>query len=52
MTKVQGDDCTTGCVLEYSYFIKNYKLIVKYLSKQQALDGDQKQYNKLILLEI
>ena len=25
----QGDDCTTGCLLDYSYFIDHYKMIAK-----------------------
>ena len=36
----QGDDYTTGCLLDYSYFKENYKMIVIDLSKQQALDAD------------
>ena len=36
----QGDDYTTGCLLDYSYFKHNYKMIVVDLSKQQALDTD------------
>ena len=36
----QGDDYTTGCSLDYSYFKENYKLIAIDLSKQQALDAD------------
>ena len=36
----QGDDCTTGCLLDYSYFKENYKLIAIDLSKQQALGAD------------
>ena len=36
----QGDDCTTGCLLDYSYFIDHYKMIAIDLSKQQALDAD------------
>ena len=38
----QGDDYTTGCLLDYSYFKDHYKLIVVDLSKQQALDADPK----------
>ena len=38
----QGDDYTTGCLLDYSYFQKYYKLIAIYLSKQQKLDVDPK----------
>ena len=38
----QGDDCTTGYLLDYIYF-KNYcKMIAVDLSKQQALDADPK----------
>ena len=36
----QGDDYTTGCLLDYSYFMKTYKMIAVDLSKQQALDAD------------
>ena len=36
----QGDDYTTGCLLDYSYFKDHYKLIAIDLSKQQALDAD------------
>ena len=36
----QGDDYTTGCLLDYSYFKENYKLIAIDLSKHQALDAD------------
>ena len=35
-----GDDYTTGCLLDYSYFKENYKLIAIDLSKQRALDAD------------
>ena len=36
----QGDDCTSGCLLDYPYFKENYKMIAVDLSKQQALDVD------------
>ena len=36
----QGDDYTTGCLLDYSYFENHYKMIAIDLSKQQALDAD------------
>ena len=36
----QGDDYTTGCLLDYSYFADTYKMIAVDLSKQQALDAD------------
>ena len=37
-----GDDYTTGCLLDYPYFIETYKLIAVDLSKQEALDFDPK----------
>ena len=36
----QGDDYTTGCLLDYPYFQESYKMIAVDLSKQQALDAD------------
>ena len=42
ITTCQSDDCTTGCLLDYSYFKKYYKLIAIDLSKQQELDADPK----------
>ena len=36
----QGDDYTTGCLLDYPYFAHTYKMIAVDLSKQQALDAD------------
>ena len=36
----QGDDYTTGCLLDYPYFVDTYKMIAVDLSKQQALDAD------------
>ena len=38
----QGDNYTTGCLLDYIYFKENNKLIVIHLSKQQKLDADPK----------
>ena len=38
----QGDDYTTGCLLDYTYFKKYYKMIAIDLSKQEALDADLK----------
>ena len=38
----QGDDYTTGCLLDYSYFKKYYKMIAVDLSKQHTLDADPK----------
>ena len=36
----QGDDYTTGCLLDYSYFADTYKMIAINLRKQQVLDVD------------
>ena len=38
----KGDDYTTGCLLDYSYFAETYKMIVVDLSTQQALDADSR----------
>ena len=40
IAKGQGDDYTTGCLLDYPYFTDTYKMIAVDLSKQQALDAD------------
>ena len=40
ITTVQGDDYTTGSLLDYPYFKDSYKMIAVDLSKQQALDAD------------
>ena len=36
----QGDDYRTGCLLDYSCFKENYRIIMIDLSKQQVLDVD------------
>ena len=36
----QGDDYTTGCLLDYPYFIDTYKMIAVDLRKQKSLDAD------------
>ena len=38
-----SDDNTTGCLLDYPYFKKYYKLIAIGLSKQKKLGADQKE---------
>ena len=45
----QGDDYTTGWLLDYSYFKKYYKLIAIDLSKQQ--DADLKAIQQIIFTE-
>ena len=44
----QGDDYTTGCLLDFAYFEKNYKLIAADLSKQKALDADSRAIQQII----
>ena len=43
----QGDGYLIGCLLDYHYFNKNYKLIAIDLSKQQAFDADRKTMQKI-----
>ena len=38
----QSDDYTTGCLLGFAYFEKNYRLLAADLSKQKALDADSR----------
>ena len=45
MVTGQGDDYTTGSLLNYKYFkydSDNFKMIAIILSKQQAIDADPK----------
>ena len=44
----QGDDYTTGCLLDFAYFEKNYRLIAVDLSKQKALDVDSRASQQII----
>ena len=44
----QGDDYTTGCLLDFAYFEKNYRLIAADLSKQKALDADSRSIQQII----
>ena len=47
----QGDDYTTGCLLDYDYFKKYYKIIAIDLSKQKALDADPKAVQQINFTE-
>ena len=38
----QGEDYTTGCLLDYQYFKDHYQLIAVGLSKQKELDADSR----------
>ena len=44
----QGDDYTTGCLLNFAYFVKTYRLIAADLSKQKALDADSRAIQQII----
>ena len=44
----QSDDYTTGCLLDFAYFEKNYRLIAADLSKQKALDADSRAIQRII----
>ena len=47
----QGDDYTTGCLLDYPYFKGNYKMIAVDLSKQQTLDDDPRSIQQINFTE-
>ena len=44
----QGDDYTTGCLLDFAYFKEKYRLIAADLSKQKALDADSRAIQQII----
>ena len=44
-----ADDYTTGCLLDYPYFIETYEMIAVDLSKQKALDFDPKAIQQINL---
>ena len=44
----QVDDYTTGCLLDFVYFEKKYRLIAADLSKQKALDADSRAIQQII----
>ena len=41
-------DRVTGCLLDFAYFEKNYRLIAADLSKQKALDDDSRAIQQII----
>ena len=47
----QGDDYTTGWLLDYPHFKKYYKLLAIDLSKQQKLDADPKAIQQINFTE-
>ena len=46
-TAGQGDNYTTGCLMDYNYFKNYYKMIAIDLSKQQPLDADPKSIQQI-----
>ena len=44
----QGDDYTSGCLLDFDYFKTNYRLIAADVSKQKALDTDSRGIQQII----
>ena len=44
----QGNDYTTGCLLDFAYSEKNTDLIAADLSKQIALDADSRVIQQII----
>ena len=44
----QGDDYTTGYLLDFAYFEKNYRLIAANLSKLKALEADPRVIQQII----
>ena len=44
----QDDDYTTGCLLDFAYFEKKYRLIAADLSKQKALGADSRAIQQII----
>ena len=42
-----GDDYTTGCLIDYSYFKESYKLIEIDLREQQTLDAGLKSIHQI-----
>ena len=48
----QGDDYTTGCLLDYAYFRDHYKLVAVDLSKQKELDADPRASQQIEFFEM
>ena len=48
----KGDDYTTGRLLDYAYFKKNYQIIAADLSKQQELDADPRSIQQIEFIGI
>ena len=44
----QGDDYITGCLLDFAYFEKDYRLIAVDLNKQKTLDAYSRAIQQII----
>ena len=44
----QGNDYMAGCLLDFAYFEKNYRLIAVDFSKKKALDADSRVIQQII----
>ena len=42
LTKGQGEDYTTGCLIDYEYIKNHYRLLAVNLSRRKELDVDPK----------
>ena len=51
ITTGQGDDYTTGCLLDCPYFKNYYNMIAIDLGKKQALDADPKTIQQINFTE-
>ena len=50
LTTGQGEDYTTGCLLDYGYIKNNYRLIAVELSRIKFLDADPKAIHQTELI--
>ena len=48
VSTVQGDDYTTGCLIDYVCFKDDIRLFTADISKQKALDADPKAIQQII----
>ena len=47
---VQGNNYSTGCLLDYTYFKDHYRMIAIDLSKQHALDADARAIQQIYFI--
>ena len=51
LTTGQGEDYTTGCLLDYEYIKNHYRLIAVHLARQKKLDADPKSIQQIDFVE-